>query len=103
MMLSFNHKGDNNPRMKEKRKYEHRETIIMPGIENGVIPSNILPKDMAGVMTKFYEKIFPPKKGQRLLHTGAIALPLLLCILLPFAALIFKIVGLVARSGGFLQ
>lgn len=95
MMKPFN----NNPRKREKKEYERMETIIMPGIENGVIPTHILPKDMAGVMTKFYEKIFPPEIAKRILHIGVIALFLLfLFILFPFAPLIFKILRIVLKQ-----
>lgn len=61
-----------NENKKTKKEYQRKETIIMPGVEHGIIPTQILPEDMAGVMTKYYEKIFPPDK-RKLLHISEIA------------------------------
>lgn len=76
MNTSFNRQEKDKNHTKE---YRRRETIIMPGIEHGVIPTQVLPENMADVMTKYYEKIFPPdSRKKRLLHLGGIALFLII-------------------------
>ncbi len=51
-------------REKKKREIRRNETIIIPGIDRGVIPMNIFPEDLSGVMTKYYEKLLP-KEGKK--------------------------------------
>lgn len=48
----------------EKREIRKNETIIIPGIDRGVIPMGVFPEDLSGVMTKYYEKLLP-KEGKR--------------------------------------
>lgn len=40
----------------------NNKTIIIPGIDNGTIPMNILPENLAGTMTDFYDRIFDRKR-----------------------------------------
>lgn len=48
----------------EKKEIRKNETIIIPGIDRGVIPMGIFPEDLSGVMTKYYEKLLP-KEGKK--------------------------------------
>ena len=46
---------------KEGKEIIKRETLIIPGIDRGVIPMGIFPEDLSGVMTKYYENLLPTK------------------------------------------
>ena len=48
-----------------KKEITKKETLIIPGIDRGVIPMGIFPEDLSGVMTRYYEKLLPPE-GKRI-------------------------------------
>ncbi len=73
----------------ETREITRKETLIIPGIDRGVIPMGIFPEDLSGVMTKYYEKLLPPegKKFGRL--SGIVAFLITFFVLTTLVGLLY--------------